>query len=153
MAHGVPEAGTYTPWACSRRPREQRFGESGLSRDEFDEAERQQRLRDLSVTVEIQRDGAADPPDVADALSLRHWGGPPVRPAVLLSGSHLAETQADVDRLCKSREGRELAAGWQRSTGRTDGWARGVRGFRQRAPETPLQPWWSGGEWRGVHTQ
>ena len=100
-----PGAGTYTPWACSQRPREQRFGESGLSRDEFDEAERQQRLRDLSVAVEIQRDGAADPPDVADALSLRHWGGPPVRLAVLLLGSHLAQTPEDASRLCEGRKG------------------------------------------------
>ena len=103
-----------------------RFRESGLSRVEFDaqelakrerqhaerdqrETERQQRLRDLGVAVEIQRDGTADPRDVADALSLRHRDGKPVKLAALLVESGLADAD-DAARVCKSSAGKDLAA-------------------------------------------
>ena len=101
-----------------------RFRESGLSRVEFDaqelaKRERQHardqrettpaRLRDLGVAVEIQRDGTADPRDVADALSLRHRDGKPVKLAALLVESGLADAD-DAARVCKSSAGKDLAA-------------------------------------------
>ena len=94
---------------------DRRFHASGLSQDEIDtqelakrqrqraerkqresereqrETERHQRLRDLGAAVEIQRDGAPDPRDVAHALTLQHREGKPVKLAALLVESGLAD--------------------------------------------------------------
>ena len=112
---------------------ELRFRESGLSREEYDaqelaklerqqaergqretererrETERQQRLRDLGVAIEIQRDGAPDPRDVADALTLRHRDGKPVKLAALLVESGLADID-DAASASKGAEGKGLVA-------------------------------------------
>ena len=130
---------------------DRRFRESGDSRDEFDaqelakperqraereqreteherrETERQQRLRDLSVAVEIQRDGTPDPRDVAHALTLRHRDGKPVKLAALLVESGLADID-DAASASKGAEGKGLVAAlrerwWgERTVGRGQEW-------------------------------